>query len=293
MLKVPGQGPVESFLQGLDVPAYHWLSCFRAMGEAGARAAHDLAGTEAGRRALGRGQGGDQTVAVDRAAEDAILAVLGSEAPSGYSVVSEEAGRIGDPEAPWRVIVDPIDGSLNAKRGLDPYSVAIAGSREDAIGEVLLGYIRDCTGGHEFMAARGRGFVSTRGGSPPAAQTVEVILLEAGRPDRHAFSYGALSSGAGSASGCRVRQIGSLALCLGYVAAGIADVLFAPVPSRAVDIAAGLLMVRESGGGAAALDDGDLWAQPLDLAHRSPFLAWRAGLDPTHLLSWARGLSSG
>ena len=59
---------------------------------------------------VGRGLGGDDTTAVDKAAEDAILARLID--IEGLTIVSEEAGRIGDGDTV--VVVDPIDGSLNA-----------------------------------------------------------------------------------------------------------------------------------------------------------------------------------
>lgn len=118
------------------------------------------------------------------------------------------------------------------------------------------------------------------------------MLLEAGRPHGHTFAYRDLArlAGEGAVPEMRIRQIGSLALCLRHVSSGIADVLFAPVPSRSVDIAGGLLMVAESGGGAASLDGSDLRAQPLDLAKRSPFVAWRRGLDPERVLHAARSI---
>lgn len=91
----------------------------------------------------------------------------------------------------------------------------------------------------------------------------------------------------------RVRQIGSLALALCLVAVGVADVLVTPLPARAVDIAAGLLIVRESGGGAAALDGSDLFSHPLDLARRAPFVAWRSGMPGPLIAARARSLFGG
>ena len=88
----------------------------------------------------------------------------------------------------------------------------------------------------------------------------------------------------------RIRQIGSLALSLCYVAAGVADMLIAAVRSRSVDVAAGLLILAEAGGGAVGLDGQDLWAQPLDLEKRSAFVAWRAGLDGEEVVALSRGL---
>ncbi len=51
-----------------------------------------------------------------------------------------------------------------------------------------------------------------------------------------------------------MRQIGSIALSLCYLAIGAADVLVAAVQARSVDLAAGFLILREAGGGVAALD---------------------------------------
>ncbi len=268
-----------------------WLECFRSLAQAGRRAVAPLAGTPEGRRPLGRGRGGDETMLVDQAAEDAIIAALGSQAPTPYCLLSEEAGEVGEPDAPWSIILDPVDGSLNAKRGLDPYSVAFAASQTDSLAAVSVGYTLDYVTGHEYAAVRGAGFASTRPPGRPEAAGVELVLLESGRPRGQRFRYAELSSLGADDHDIRVRQIGSLALALGYVALGIADVLLAPVPSRAVDVAGGLLMVRESGGGAAALDGLDLWAQPLDLRRRSGFVAWRAGSDPDRLVPRARLLS--
>ena len=122
---------------------------------------------------------------------------------------------------------------------------------------------------------------------------VEIVLLEAGRPDRHHFAYHELSAmgAVGRSRDMRIRQIGSLALSLCYVAVGVADILVAAVRSRSVDLAAGLLILAEAGGGAATLTDDDLWAQPLDLEKRCAFVAWRAGLDRAEILSRSRELA--
>jgi myo-inositol-1(or 4)-monophosphatase len=288
-----GAAAVDGLLGLLDGDERRWLSLFRRMGVAGRAAVVDLAGTEAGRTPLGRGSGGDTTILLDRVTENAILAILSREAPAPYLAVSEESGQVGDLDARWRLLIDPVDGSLNAKRGLDPFSLAVAASRGERIADVSLGYIMDYTSGHDYAAAAGQGFVSSRSVSGPPDDRIELILLESGRPESRHFDYADLAAvGGGAGEGVRVRQVGSLALCLCYVALGIADVLLAPVPSRAVDIAAGLLMVEESGGGARALDGTDLRSQPLDLQRRAPFIAWRAGLGSARLLSWGRRLTS-
>ena len=70
---------------------------------------------------VGQGRGGDDTTVIDKEAERVAVARLEAlEARGiGFLLVSEELGerRFGDPESPWIVVLDPIDGSLNAKRG--------------------------------------------------------------------------------------------------------------------------------------------------------------------------------
>src|SRR5215210_982924 len=67
-----------------------------------------------------RGEGGDRTLVIDAAAEDAVFAQLERLHGQGarFTAVSEECGAVdfGDPGV--LVVVDPIDGSMNAKRGL-------------------------------------------------------------------------------------------------------------------------------------------------------------------------------
>jgi myo-inositol-1(or 4)-monophosphatase len=277
-----------------------WLACAHEAARAGRVAVMPLAGTETGRRPLGRGGGGDITIELDRAAEEAVMSVISREAPVSHNLVCEERGITVHEDATWWVLVDPVDGSLNAKRGLAPFSVVIAVADGPTVADVRVSYTQDYTSGRVVVAVRGNGiavgYPEDGGMLPPAAPAlpeddrIEIVLLEAGPPAAHGFTYRELCqlSGDGRGRGMRVRQIGSLALCLCYVGLGVADVLLAPVPSRAVDIAAGLRLVLEAGGGAAALNDADLWAQPLDLERRTPFVAWRPGLDGREVLPRAR-----
>ncbi len=273
-----------------------WLDCAAHMAAAGKVAAEGLYGTAGGRVVLGRGAGGDRTLELDRACEAAILDVLDREAPYPHSVVSEEVGVRGPEDAPWRVVIDPLDGSLNAKRGLEPFAASIAVADGATLGDVRVGYIEDYTRQRVFSAVRGAGLLSPawRDGAvaPAAADLVEIVLFEAGRPDRHHFRYHDLSSigAVGASRDMRLRQIGSLALSLCYLAVGTADLLVAAVRCRSVDVAAGLLILREAGGGAVTLTEQDLFLQPLDLGKHSPFVAWRAGLDEDEVLYRTRQL---
>src|SRR5438552_3221034 len=75
-----------------------------------------------------RGSGGDRTLVIDRTAERLVLLELEALCERGYQFVaiSEERGEIdyGDPSV--RVIIDPIDGSLNAKRGISHHALSVA-----------------------------------------------------------------------------------------------------------------------------------------------------------------------
>ena len=281
-----------------------WLACMLHMAAAGEAAVRPLHGTLAGRVLLGQGAGGDRTMEIDRACEDSILNVLEDHAPAKYRLVSEETGIKGSDDAAWTVVLDPLDGSLNAKRGLEPFCVSIAVADGPTLGDVRVAHIQDYLRPHSFSAVKGAGLLNARPGLPPVEATldgsrfekdlVEVMLFEAGRPDRHHFRYHDLSvmGGVGRSRDMRVRQIGSLALSLCYVAVGIADVLVAAVRSRSVDVAAGLAILMEAGGAAATLSGEDILLQPLDLEKRCAFVAWRAGLDGAEIISRARHLES-
>src|SRR5215831_12731790 len=71
-----------------------------------------------------RGGGGDRTLVIDSQAEDAVFAQLRGLHDDGarFTAVSEERGIVDFGDPGLRVIVDPIDGSLNAKRGLGAHA---------------------------------------------------------------------------------------------------------------------------------------------------------------------------
>ena len=79
---------------------------------------------------VGRGSGGDDTTVMDERAEQAAVAQLEALHARGidFRLVSEELGErtFGSGDAPGSWCVDPIDGSLNAKRRLPFYCLSIA-----------------------------------------------------------------------------------------------------------------------------------------------------------------------
>jgi myo-inositol-1(or 4)-monophosphatase len=220
----------------------------------------------------GVGEGGDRTLAIDRQCEDAVFAELEALAAEGASflAVSEERGEVsfgaGGPE---RVVVDPIDGSLNARRTLPAHSLSVAVASGPAMADVELGCVHDFGAGESFLARRGEG--ATLDGEPirvgPDGERLELLGVEAAAPER----LPPLARGlAGDVY--RLRVVGSLAISACYVAAGRFDAMLGLRPCRSVDLAAAQLIVREAGG-ALAFGDRSLDAVGLGLERRYPIAA--------------------
>ncbi len=220
----------------------------------------------------GVGEGGDRTLAIDRRCEDLVFAELEALATQGASfvAVSEERGEVpfGD-GGPARVVIDPIDGSLNARRTLPSHSLSIAVAAADSMAAVEFGYVFDFGAGEEFAARRGAG--ATLEGEPvavgPDREKLELLGLEAAEPQR---ALAALEPLAGRVY--RLRVIGSIAISTVYVAAGRLDAMLSLRPCRSVDAAAAQLIVREAGG-RVAFGDLPLEQAPLGLDARYPIAA--------------------
>src|SRR5436190_207457 len=106
-----------------------------------------------------RGSGGDRTLVIDSDAEAVVLAELDALRTQGYrfQAISEERGEIDYGDAQVRVIIDPIDGSLNAKRGVPHYSLSIAVADGDTMADVAFGFVHDFGVSEQWWASRGEG----------------------------------------------------------------------------------------------------------------------------------------
>src|SRR3954467_1227240 len=140
----------------------------------------DRAGAAARAVPPGRGEGGDIALVIDRAAEAAILREL-ERVGVPMTVISEERGHVGlNGGGRTTVVVDPIDGSRNAKRGIPAYSVSIAVADGPTIGDVKFAYVHDLASEEEWHAAPGRG--AFRNGEQlnalPDDAELEILALE-------------------------------------------------------------------------------------------------------------------
>ena len=240
-----------------------WLAVCRRIAAA-QREILDDAGGISGRTVYeGVGEGGDRTLEIDRRCEDAVFAELEGLHAEGleFTAVSEERGEVpfGDPGAPGRVVIDPIDGSLNARRTIPSHCVSIAVASGPSMADVEFAYVHDFGAREDFAARRGGG--ATCNGEPIRAEGpghgLEVVGFEGAEPGQTAPVLERLEGKA-----FRIRVVGAIALSLCYVAAGRFDAMLSTRTCRSVDAAAGQLIVREAGALAAfeelSLDEADL-----------------------------------
>ena len=213
---------------------------------------------------VGAGEGGDETTAIDAAAEAVILEHFRDE---DVRIVSEEVGIAG--EGRFTVVVDPIDGSLNAKRGIPFFSISIAVADGDTMDDVFFGYVYDFGANEEWTAMKGGGaFLAGAPLSERPKDELEILAFEAttlAYVTEHAARFTGVAH--------RLRIMGSLAISLCQLAAGRLDGVVSLKGARSVDIAAAQLLVRERGFAIDLPDAPPFGSAPLDLEGRSRVVA--------------------
>jgi myo-inositol-1(or 4)-monophosphatase len=227
-----------------------------------------------------RGSGGDRTLVIDRTAERVVLDQLDALSEEGYrfTAISEERGEVdyGDPRI--KVIIDPIDGSLNAKRGIPHHALSIAVAAGDTMADVQFAFVYDFGPAEEWWARWGHGaWLNERRLDPELSERrgrdgrLEVLGIESADPRWVAASIDSLVD-----SAYRLRALGTIASSLCQVAAARFDGMVSLRRSRGVDAAAGQLIVREAGGLVSFPWCEDPLAAPLDAAPSSPVVAARS-----------------
>ena len=118
-----------------------------------------------------RGEGGDRTLVIDQQAEDIVFEQLERlhDAGARFTAVSEERGVVDFGDDGVLVVIDPIDGSMNAKRGLTHHALSIAVADGPTMADVRFGYVYDLGPGEEWRAESGGGaFLDDAPGAPAA-----------------------------------------------------------------------------------------------------------------------------
>ena len=225
------------------------------------------------------GEGGDQTLVIDQQAEDAVFAQLDSAHRAGarFTAVSEERGVIDYGGDDVLVVIDPLDGSLNAKRGIRSHSLSLAVADGPTMADVVFGYVYDFGPCEEWWARRGEGAYlnDRRIESPPDERILsdgrlEMIAIESADPRWIAPKVEKLSD-----TVYRLRAIGSIAISLCQLAPTRVDGMLTLWRTRAVDVAAAQLIVREAGALVAFPAFDDPLGAPLDIEAHSPVVAAR------------------
>ena len=218
----------------------------------------DLAGTSDAAGDYGKGAGGDISRKIDIVAETTVLDYF-KKINFECVVLGEECGRVELSSQPKGfVIMDAIDGSANAVRGIPFFCCSLAFATDDKISSITDGVVTDLTSGDMYWASKGKGAflnenkihvldkdpiyrivgINMSGASPELVQRLQ-----------HVFK-----------SHNHTRHFGANALEMAMFARGLIDIFIDLRDKiRIQDMAAGYLLVKEAGG---LMLDANL--QPLD-----------------------------
>lgn len=195
---------------------------------------------------------GDFVSTADLRSEKIIIQELQKARP-GYGFLIEESGVIAGEDLDNTWIVDPLDGTSNFLHGIPQFAVAIALQRK---GEIVAGVVYNPVVDELFWSEKGGGaFLNQRRLRVSGRQHIDEALIACGTP------YGKRGSSEKFINGFRklvlqvsgIRRFGCAALDLCYVAAGRIEGCF-ELNLKAWDIAAGALIVKESGGSVCDFD---------------------------------------
>ncbi len=195
---------------------------------------------------------GDFVTNADLKAEKIIREEL-AEARPKFGFLMEEGGEIKgqDPQNRW--IIDPLDGTHNFMHGHPHFCISIALEREK---DIVAGVIYNPATDELFVAERGQGAYANDTRMRVAARrelTECLVVTNIPRYGQTGHRQALAEQAAVMKSTMGVRCSGSTALDLAYVAAGRFDGVWQTGP-QAWDFAAGIIMIREAGGYASALN---------------------------------------
>ncbi|MBV8704180.1 MAG: inositol monophosphatase, partial [Acetobacteraceae bacterium] len=204
----------------------------------------------------------DFVTQADTRAEATLREELGRARP-GYAFLLEESGAEGSENWAWRWIVDPLDGTTNFLHGIPHWAISIGLEKRlpDGGSEAAAGLIYAPATDEMFWAEKGGGAyandrrlrVSARRELKEALFATGIPFAAVSAPRRLAF---ARTLGVLMPQVAGIRRFGAAALDLAWVAHGRFDGYW-ELGVKPWDTAAGLLLVRESGGFATDPHDGD------------------------------------
>jgi myo-inositol-1(or 4)-monophosphatase len=193
--------------------------------------------------------------AADRRAEEIVREELERARP-GYGFVGEEGGTREGSDKTHRWIVDPLDGTLNFLHGIPHFAISIALERESTI---VAGLVYNPANDELFTAERGKGaFVNDQRLRVAARKLLTDAVVACGlpHPSRGDVERVRKEQAVAQDKVAGLRRFGVASLDLAWVAAGRLDAYWERGLSP-WDLAAGLILVRESGGFVTDLDGGE------------------------------------
>jgi myo-inositol-1(or 4)-monophosphatase len=222
------------------------------------------------------GASGDETTYIDALSEKIFAKHLRAFQRSGekFSLLSEEVGLVSY-GAPYPIlVVDPIDGSINCKRGLPFHSVSIGVFTGPTIGDGIFGYVVNLANGDEFHAASGSGKSYMNGKlinfKLDTKRAPKLLLVEFPLTKDVLTKSLPLMMAAD-----RTRVMGSMALAIAYTASGACDMFLHLKPSRVIDYAGAKIVFEEAGGLVSDENGATLDSQTIDLARKTMLVAAR------------------
>lgn len=225
-----------------------------------------------GDRALvvGTGASGDKTLLADRVAEEELIRAVSK--VEGVMILSEEAGRRGDPKAGVLAIIDPLDGSSNFESAIPFYCTSVAIVEGDKLGGASFGLLRNLVTGDVYAARKGAG-ATKNGKSIRTSRTKEPSESVVGI-DLSSAEPSLVKDLAPLIVGVR-RQVhfGANALELCFLAEGRIDAFVdLRKKMRITDFAAAYLIAKEAGASITKADGAAL-RPGLDLTKRFSYVA--------------------
>lgn len=215
-------------------------------------------------KTIGIGADGTPTSYIDKVAEDIAVKML-AKSPTKVNLLSEEIGFI-DFGGSSTFVLDPVDGTRNASRGIPFYGVSLA-IGTSRIGDVEYGIVKNIPTGDLFTAEKRHGaFLNTMPiracEMPPKDILSSITLGRSSTKKAHALAKQGY-----------VRSLGSASLEMCMVAIGALDYYYVGKDlMRVIDIAASTLIVREAGGLVKTVEDKDL-DMMFDLGERTSVVA--------------------
>ncbi|MCL4767897.1 MAG: inositol monophosphatase [Hyphomicrobiaceae bacterium] len=184
--------------------------------------------------------------AADHRAEDILFREL-SKARPGYGFLMEERGEVAGVDTTHRWLVDPLDGTTNFLHGIPLFAISVGLERE---GQLVAGLIYNPITDELYTAEKGKGaFLNDRRIRVAARQTLADAVVATGIPHRGRTGHPRFLREAEAVMRevAGLRRTGAASLDLAWTAAGRFDAYW-DRNLQPWDLAAGILIVRESGG---------------------------------------------